>query len=219
MAKLETKAKAPAPPAPPSRPTKTRRRPAMIGLGIALTAVGVFGAITLTSSLGHTTQVISLRAEVARGHEITAEDLITVEIPTGPTTLRSIPADKLSSVTGSYARVDLLAGSLLTPDSFVDAITPAAGTSIVGISLSANQMPTQSLRAGDQVRIVQTPPAQGEPPIEAPVTIGATVLSVEPSKSSDSVIVNVEVSSASAADLAARASTGRVALVLDSLEQ
>jgi hypothetical protein len=65
------------------------------------------------------------------------------------------------------------------------------------------------------VRVVETPATGGEPPSTAPLTISATVVGTEPSKIGDQTIVDVEVASGDAAGLAARAATGRVAIVID----
>lgn len=51
------------------------------------------------------------------------------------------------------------------------------------------------------------------------MTVSATVVGVHPSETGDQTIVDVVVPAEAAADLAARAATGKVALVLDSRER
>ncbi len=79
-------------------------------------------------------------------------------------------------------------------------------------------LPAEPIAPGDAVRVVQTPGAQGEV-ADAPVTVSATVVGVHPSETGDQTIVDVVVPAEAAADLAARAATGKVALVLDSRER
>jgi hypothetical protein len=90
--------------------------------------------------------------------------------------------------------------------------------SVVGIALAAGMMPAEPLNPGDAVRLVQTPGQQGEVS-GSPVTVMATVVEVQAAKTADLTIVDVLVPSDVAADLAARAATGKVALVLDSRER
>jgi hypothetical protein len=205
-------------PPTPVRPTKTRRRPALIAVGIALVILGALAMVFITSTLGQTRQVLALTDGVARGAVINAEDLTVVELPAGPTNLQAVNAGDLSSIVGQHATAELLPGSLLTPGSFAENLKPAGGTSIVGVALTSSQMPTETLRAGDKVRIVETPVTGGEPPVDEPRAIEAVVVSTQVSKLGDQTIVNVEVEQDEATALAARSATGRVALVLDSLE-
>lgn len=206
-------------PPPPAKTTKLSRRPAIYGLGAALIALGGLTSYYLVTTLGDTVQVVAVAGPVSRGDVIAAEDLTAVDLPAGPTTLSTVPADEIGSLIGQRAAVDLLPGSILTPAGVVDVLTPPTGESIVGVALASYQMPTETLHAGDQVRIVETPVNQGEPPVEEPRAIEAVVVSVEPSAQNvDQTIVNVQVDKSDAAGLAARSATGRVALVLDSLE-
>lgn len=216
-ARSASKPQRPAPPGP-LKPTRARRRPALIALGLALVALSVLASVYLTSTLGQTYQVLAVKGEITRGTVIAATDLATVELPTGPTQLKPVPADQLDQMVGKTAAADLNAGQLLTPTSVVDELQPAAGQSIVGIALAPNQMPASyELRAGDAVRVVETPASGGEPPVEVPFAIAATVIGSKQSELGDQMVVDVEVASANAAGLAARAATGRVAIVIDAV--
>ena len=77
---------------------------------------------------------------------------------------------------------------------------------------------TGALRKGDEVRLVDTPISQGEPPADTPKTFTATVFSIREDAQNSRWIVDLVVSPQVAPDIAARAATGRVALVLDSGE-
>jgi hypothetical protein len=186
-------------------------------------ALSVLASVYLVGMLGETQLVLAVNKDIARGATITATDVGTVELPTGPTLLKPISADELSQVTaaGMVATTDLKEGQLLTETSMAAELRPPAGQSIVGVALAPNQMPTQDLHAGDTVRIVETPATGGEPPAEAPFTISATVLEVGDGEANlgEQTVVDVQVASSNAAALAARAATGRVAIVLDSTGQ
>ena len=81
-------------------------------------------------------------------------------------------------------------------------------------------MPGEPLLAGDRVRIVATPGDQGELGDAPPITIAATVVGLHPGNDENGQnVVSVLVPEDDAAELAARAATGKVALVLDSRER
>lgn len=204
----------PAPPAP-AKPTRARRRPALVALGLALMALSVLASVYLTSTLGETRKVLAVTTAIERGEVIEAGDLAPVDLPMGPTILKPVDAGLLASVEGQRAQTELLPGQLLTEGTFAQRVAPADGMAIVGVALAPNQLPTLDLHSGDTVRIVETPVSGGEPPVEDPYSIPATVVSSETTALGDQVVVDVEVDKDFAAALAARAATGRVALVLD----
>jgi hypothetical protein len=217
QARSATKVQRPAPPGP-LKPTRARRRPALIALGLALVALSVLASVYLVTSQARTYQVLAITENISRGAEITAANIATVELPTGPTLLEPVPAADFDKMVGKVATADLKAGQLLTEAGVTDELQPAAGRSIVGIALAPNQMPgSEPLAAGDAVRVVETPASGGEPPAQAPLAIAATVIGVRESTLGDQMIVDVEVPSNNAAALAARAATGRVALVIDAV--
>ena len=91
--------------------------------------------------------------------------------------------------------------------------------SIVGVGLSSAQLPGEPLLVGDRVRVVATPGVSGEVTAGEPVTIAATVVGVRVNDENGQSVVSVQVPQGDAAELAARAATGNVALVLDSRER
>jgi len=108
---------------------------------------------------------------------------------------------------------------LLTAAAVTEQLLPVAGQSLVGVAVTSSQLPAVPLQAGDRVRIVDTPAAQGEPPTVTPATISGEVVSTVGPDDTGLTIVNVTVAEDQAAGLAARAATSRVALVLDSRER
>ena len=202
-------------PTPFSPPPKLRRRPGLIALAIVLIAVGGLLAAWLTTTVGNTHPVLTMRADVPRGAVINAADLTVAMVPDDPA-LNTVPSGQREQVIGKYAAADLTAGSTLTPNSFTDKPFPEAGKSVVGVSLTLAQLPAQPLHPGDNVRIVTTPRTQDDPPKDDPASIVAAVVAARAQPDGTHVVVDVTVPTADAAGLAARAATGRVALILDS---
>lgn len=198
-------------------PNKLRRRPLM---ALAWASLVLFGAgLGVVVWMGSTTssEVVAVRAAVDRGELITAEDLMVVRVSMDPA-VQVVPSSQLDSLVGQRAASDLSAGTLLSPAQVQPDVLPRTGESVVGLALAVGQLPAEPLRAGDRVRLVQTPPELAEV-TTTPVTIDATVQLVTNSVDGQLVVVDVVVPSAKAAEVAARAATGRVAVVLDSRER
>lgn len=195
-------------------PTKSRRRPALILAGVALAIVGGLGSWWYASSIGNTVTVLVTSTAVTRGEQIETADLTTLEIAGGQAS-DAITAARSTEVVGQVATVDLPAGSLITSDNIGGGLTVESGQSIVGVALTAAQMPSHPLAAGDAVRIVDTPIAQGDPPQTTPQSYEATVFTSKYDDATSQWIVDLVVPQGRAADIAARSATGRIALVLD----
>lgn len=196
-------------------PPKQRRRPALIGLGVALVALGGLGAAWLATSVSDTVGVIALRNDVARGEVIEADDLTVADINTDPS-LSPVSADSADAIVGQHAAVDMARGSLLTRESVTETLLPAEGQAMVGVAVTISQLPTEPLRPGDTVRIVDTPGNQDDPPTSTPKSIEATVVRSTVDADSGQRIVDVVLPADSAVALAARVATGRIAIVLSS---
>ncbi|KTR75068.1 hypothetical protein NS234_16905 [Microbacterium oxydans] len=182
--------------------------------GVALVIVGALGSWWYASSARVTTTVFVTSGGITRGETIESQDLTTLELD-GRQNTDAYTVEQSTDVIGKIATVDLPAGSLITPRVLGSTLAIEDGQSLVGFTLTGAQMPSYPLAAGDQVRIVDTPVAQGDPPADTPQTFPATVFSVVRDADNQQWVVNVIVPRAQAADLAARAATGRVALVLD----
>jgi hypothetical protein len=187
----------------------------MVVVAVALVCAGAVLGLWLWMSASTVTEVVAVRTSVQRGHLVALEDLTTVRVTLDPQ-LRTVPAAELESLVGKRAATDLAPGTLVTPDQVSDAVVPGLGQSVVGIPVAPGLMPAEPLVAGDTVRLVHTPGLAGQV-TAAPVTVTATVLSVTPGDTH--TVVDVLVTSDQAADLAARAATGDLAVVLDSRER
>jgi len=204
--------------APVQSRVRSRPRPAIIALSIALIIVAGLGAAYIYTTTGRTTEVFSASSAISRGSVVEPGDLTTVEIPDNQQ-IPSYATTDADSVIGKTATVDIPAGTLISPNNVASQAGLPADTSIVGVSLTPAQLPSFPMSSGDPVRIVETPVNQGDPPATTPKTISATVASVTKDNVSGNTVVSVQVNSRDAADLAARAATGRVALILDSEQE
>jgi hypothetical protein len=91
--------------------------------------------------------------------------------------------------------------------------------SVVGVGLAPALLPGEPLQAGDRVRVVATPGDQGDVTSGGQRTIAATVVAVRGDSDTGQTVLSVQVPFDDAAELAARAATGKVAVVLDSRER
>lgn len=204
---------------PSQRPQpKRRRRPWVFALCAALVAAGALGTAFTFASVNDTQEVLVVSRDIKRGEIIGAGDLSAARVSVDPA-LTPVATSQREELEGRRAAVDLWAGTLLVDQAVTDHLVPGEGDSLVGISLTPSQMPSEPLYAGDDVRIVTTPGDQGEITDEEPVAIEATLVGVSRVEETGETVVDVSVPESEAADLAARAATGRVALVLDTRER
>jgi len=197
-------------PAPP-----LRRRPKLIAVGVALIALGGAVSAYIFTAGSNAVSVVAISDNVQRGQQITDADLTTANITPDPA-LHTVPSSQRASLVGKRAAVDLSAGSILTPADTTTALIPGPTLALVGVAVTAAQLPAQPLVAGDTVRVVDTPRKQDDPPSTAPDSIAATVVATRNAPELGQTVVDVTVPNAQAPILAARIATGRVAIVLDS---
>ncbi len=196
-------------------PPKLRRRPVLIAASVAAICLGALASMWAYQSTSDAHSVLAVRQTIERGDVITAEDLMTVNISVDPA-LKPLSADQVNSVVGKHAALDMSAGGVVTQDQITEQALPAKGSSVVGIALTPGMLPANQMRVGDQVRVVVTPGQQGEMPTTDPDSIQAVVVGVAKDETTGNAIVNVQVPTNDGPMLAARAATGKVAIVLDS---
>ena len=203
---------------PVAPPPKLRRRPILVAASvIAVCLGGLLGAFAWTAT-SNTRSVVAVRAPVERGALIGRQDLMTVQVGLDPA-LTPVPASDVETLVGQRAAVDMAAGTLVTRAQISTAVLPPRATSVVGVSLPAALLPGEPLVTGDRIRVVATPGAGGDILDGPPVTISATVVGLHPDPDTGATVVSVQVPESQAAELAARAATGNVAIVLDSRER
>lgn len=202
---------------PSSRPKKLRRRPAMVVFSVGLVLAGAVLGVGVWMASASSVEVVAARTAIERGAVISDADLSVTRVAVDPS-VPVVPAAQLRGLLGKRAASDVAAGTLLSPAQVTDALPPGAGESVVGVALTTGQLPAEPLRRGDRVRLVQTPVVQGEVPATQ-VTIDAEVQSITQAADGQTTVVDLLVPSTRAAEVAARAATGRVAVVLDSRER
>jgi hypothetical protein len=195
---------------------RRRRRPGLWLAGGALVVVGGLGAAALVGAAGDRVAVLAVARTVHMGQTVGAEDLTVAKVAADPA-LRPVPADQRDRVVGKAAVVELRAGALLTAGSVTDAVVPGVGEQLVGVALRPGQAPARGLVPGDRVLVVPVPGEQsaagaGSGPAGSPVP--ARVVQVGSADADGGSTVDLLVPDQVGPQVAALASTGRIALVL-----
>lgn len=200
---------------------RTRRRRGLWVAGVALVAAGGLTAAGLVGRAGDRVEVLAVARPVPVGQTIGEADVAVARVADDPA-LHPVPASRRSEVVGRAAAVELRPGTLLTGEEVTDAAVPAAGEQVVGVAVRPGQLPARGVRPGDRVLMVPVPGDQARggsatatadgQPVGDPVP--ARVVQVGPADADGAVTVDVVVGEAVGPRVAALASTGRVALVL-----
>ena len=201
--------------APVLPPPRRRRRPALLALAVTMVVLGALGAAYLATSLGQTSPVIAIAREVPWGQTLTAADLVEARISDDPA-LEPIPYSDRDQVIGLIAATTLAPGSLLTRDALTDQRLPAPGQQLVGVGVSAVQLPTTALRPGDDVLLVPVPAGSAPAATDGggPSAVEATVVQSGPTGTDGLRVVDMLVDAADGPDVAARAAAGLIAIVV-----
>ncbi|MEV4654795.1 SAF domain-containing protein [Micromonospora sp. NPDC049301] len=145
-----------APVSPPKVVRQRRVRPGLLGLAVLLIALGGLGAAFAVTSVRATGSYLAVARPVEVGREISAADLITVQVAGGQG-LRPVPAGRLDEVIGKRAAVALVPGTLLTLGQVTDDPLLGPGQQQIALGLKTAQVPARDLHPGDKVLLVSTP--------------------------------------------------------------
>lgn len=196
-------------------PLRMRRRPSLLAAGALSVLLGSLLGVYVYSSQENTVEVAVVRQSITKGALINAESLTVARVSADPA-LHPVSMAQAEEMVGKRAAVDLPVGSFLTAAAVSDSLVPPMKHSVVGLNLVPGQMPAMELAVGDRVRVVGwSKDAASSPPMK---TVSARVAAVRRTEDETSTLVDVEVGADLAEELAARAATGEVALVLDSQE-
>jgi hypothetical protein len=209
----------PAPALAPGRLPR-QRRPAMVALAVALAGAGILANVAIYSHLNHQQSVLAIAQPVAAGAVITAHDITTTSVETGPS-VRVIPARQLGQVTGRIASTALRPGMLLAPGDVTTTSPPAFGQTLVAVAVHPSAVPASGLYPGDKVALVPTPGIPGAPgtaasgsaALNAPVSAVVAAASLAPDQDGLDVI-DVLVLADDGTNVAAQASTGQLAIIV-----
>lgn len=182
----------------------------VLGTGLAVAAWGL--------NAGQKDSVLAVREAVAKGEVIERDNLISKPVSgIGD----AVPVDRISTVVGKTATVDLLDGQVVTEQMATSTPVPGAGQATVGLALDPARVPGTGLEPGDVVNVVAVPPGEGgrgsdATALDTPEVLaaGAQVYSVGgDSTAGGQVLVTVVVSAYDAARLAAYSTQNRIAVV------
>lgn len=186
------------------------RRRNHIAAGVALAAVAIGGNLYVYSALDSSEPVVQAVRDVPAGEQITVDMLRTVDVDVD-STVNVIEGDRLDSLVGSYAKVRLVAGSLVTVEALQPTPLVTAGTSVVAIQVADGSLPI-GLR--ERVPVLLVVPSEGSDTDAAVVSVSGRVVGLPTDTSSALGLqsLSVEVAAADAATIAA-ADDVRVVLV------
>ncbi|MER6851631.1 SAF domain-containing protein [Streptomyces flaveolus] len=210
-------------PVSPPRVSARRRRPGVIALSLALIAAGGAGVAVLLLQVGDRTDVVTVVRDVQVGQILTEQDLGKASVALDPA-VKAVRADKLDSVVGKRAAVELKPGSLLSPSQITKDSLVKAGEQLVPIGLKPEQVPATALVPGQKVQLVHVP-AQGaadpgkEPGKDGPQSIaGRVVKASQAAPGTGVVVVDVATAADDGPTAAAWMSADALRLVLDAPE-
>ena len=137
-------------PATPARISSRAR--GRLALGALVVAIGVLINLAIYRGIDDKSPVLQLNRDVPAGQQITADDFRTLEIGSDGV-FRSVPSSDLHVVVGSYAKVRLIAGTLLAREALQAGPLVAAGASVVAVTVPAGEVPI-GLRERSRVSVV-----------------------------------------------------------------
>ncbi len=136
------------------------RRRNRIAAGVALAAIAVGANLLIYTSVNDAAPVAQVVVDVPAGTQITSEMLRTVDVD-APSSVNLVPGDQLGSLVGSYAKVRLVSGSLITEQSVQGTPLVGAGNSVVAIRVDEGGLPV-GLRERVPVQLVIPAPSAAE---------------------------------------------------------
>ncbi len=117
----------------------------------------VIGAVALVNGMRQVTNVLVVSQDIAQGQQITSQDLTTKQV-NADAGIASVAVEDKATVSDRLQPCQFRAEPFLTPNAITSAVIPTKGLTLVGVTVSYAKLPAEPLRAGDMVRIVDTPP-------------------------------------------------------------
>ncbi len=181
-----------------------------IAAGAALAAIAIGGNLLVYASLDSSRPVVQVVRDVPAGEQITGDMLRTVEVD-ADSTVNLVEGDRLDGLVGSYAKVRLVSGSLVTGESIQTGPLVAPGSSVVAIQVADGSLPI-GLR--ERVPVMLVIPADRGATDSTTVSVDGRIVGL-PTETSSALglqSLSIEVAAADAATVAA-ADDVRVVLV------
>jgi hypothetical protein len=107
---------------------------------VALAAIAIGGNLLIYSNLQSAEPVVQTVRDVAAGEQLTSDMFRTVDVD-ADSTVNLIDGDRLDSLVGRYAKVRLVAGSLVTSESLQTLPLVSPGSSVVAIQVADGSLP------------------------------------------------------------------------------
>ncbi|GGO05809.1 SAF domain-containing protein [Micromonospora parathelypteridis] len=202
-----------APVSPPKVVRQRRVRPGLLGLAVLLIALGGLGAAFAVTSVRATGSYLAVARQVEVGREISAADLVTVQVAGGQG-LRPVPASRLDEVVGKRAAVALVPGTLLTLGQITDNPLLGPGQQQIALGLKTAQVPARQLHPGDKVLLVSTPDRSNTAEVDAAGTRFSAVVIDMVSPANDDKVLYLALTTRDVPAVVALAAQGRIAVVL-----
>jgi hypothetical protein len=196
-------------------PVRGRRRPWLLGLGVLLAALGSLTVVWLVGAAGQRQEVLAVRADVAYGEALTADDITIARVSVDPG-IAVLPGVDRDAVVGQVATTRLVPGMLLTAGMVEPGGEPGPGRVLVPIAVPAERMPAGGLRAGDRILAIDSESAASDATAAMPAApTAATVVRVGPADINGVTVIDVTTADASGPRLAVAAANGHVALIVE----
>jgi hypothetical protein len=144
-------------------------------VGALVVVASVVAALALYARIGDRTEVLAVARDVLAGEQISDADIEVVSMSSDDA-IPTVPATQRSTIVGQYARVRLLAGSLLSSDNVQPLPLVDPERVLMSVVVPVGLVPV-GLREQSRVVIVVTPPATGGDRLP-PVLVEATVAAV-----------------------------------------
>ncbi|NBH02886.1 SAF domain-containing protein [Amycolatopsis sp. SID8362] len=196
----------------PLRPPRRRRSKLLVLLGVLLSALSAAGIVWIFHATDDAVAAVGVARTVRYGEVITAEALREVQVRPDPG-VRPLPWERRFDVVGRTSPTDLQPGEIVTPDAVADsAMVPGTGQQLIGVPVKPGQLPAAPLQPRQPILLVPAgvagAGAESWPPVRG------AVISVTERDASSTQVVDVVVPDANGVQLASRASSGGVAIVV-----
>jgi hypothetical protein len=177
------------------RPSSRSRVRIAVGALLTLAAIGVM--LTVFASANKRTPVLQVVRDVPAGAQLSVDDVRIIEVSVD-SSLAVVPSSQMMAIVGQYAKVRIVAGSLVAPSMLQSTALVAPGAAIVAVSVPSGELPV-GLRERSRVLLV-FPRSSADDAAPAPVELPQTTDTVTGRES-----LSIEVAVGDAAVLAAAA--------------
>jgi hypothetical protein len=130
-----------------------RRRPAIAALAALLIVGGALIAGLIAVRMDQRVAVVQVAHDLNVGTQITAKDLASTRVSGDG--LNVITAEQAKLIIGTYAKVNLVRGQLLTQKMLTKDAPIADDKAAVGVVMLDGRVPAGGLDAGDQVQLIK----------------------------------------------------------------